>query len=87
MGALENNYGECLRVGDGAGSMETPIESIKKAKWGVGGSAGAGGRDEPGRGKETWENNANEYIRVGDGAGSRGTAIENTKKAKWRVGG
>ena len=81
MGAWENNASEYLMVGDGAGSIGTVIESIKKAKWGVRGRGG------PGRGKGTWGNNASEYIRVGDGAGSMGTAIENTKKAKWRVGG
>ena len=37
-GAWGNNASEYLRVGDGAGSRGTAIESIKKAKWGVGGA-------------------------------------------------
>lgn len=32
MGTWENNSGEYIRVGDGAGSMGVAIESIKKAK-------------------------------------------------------
>jgi hypothetical protein len=37
-GLGKNNDSEYLRVGGGAGGMGTAIESIKKAKWGVGGA-------------------------------------------------
>jgi hypothetical protein len=43
MGAWENNASEYLMVGDGAGSMGTAIESIKKAKWEVGEAGGGRG--------------------------------------------
>jgi hypothetical protein len=35
-GTWENNTSVYISVGDGAGSMGIVIESIKKAKWGVG---------------------------------------------------
>ena len=35
---MGQQFYEYVRVGDGAGSIGTAIESIKKAKWGVGGA-------------------------------------------------
>jgi hypothetical protein len=36
-GSQQSNASEYVRVGDGAGSRGTAIESAKKAKWGLGG--------------------------------------------------
>ena len=41
-GLGKNNVSEYLRVGDGAGSRGTAVESIKKAKWVAGRNRGMG---------------------------------------------